>query len=166
MKLTRLQICVIIMGIAIIGIHAAPIVEANPIIGPIIKEGAKHLKDFAKVVTKFFKSGEINAAHKSIEKALQKVKEDPLMYGLAAVEAANLAKDGAVTIIEIVDSTAYDVEFKINDDDQCFDIYVNYERVGAIAYSKLADITEEEVVTKFKDAADNGITEYTKRHHH
>jgi len=164
MKLTRLQICVVIMGIALIGIHAAPIVEANPIAGPIIKEGIKHLKDFAKALTKVLKSGEINAAHKSVEKAIQKIKEDPLLYGLAAAEAANLAKDGVVTLIEIVDSTAYDVAIKLNDDDQRFDIYVNNDRVSAVSYAKLVDLNEEDIVTKLKDAADNAITEYQARH--
>ena len=158
--------CVIIMGIALIGIHVVPIAEANPIAGPVIKEGLKHLKDFAKAITKILKSGEINAAHKSMEKAFAKIKDDPLIYGLAAAEAADLAKDGVVKIIEIVDSTAYDVKFKLNDDEQCFDVYVNEELSGAKAYEKLANLTEDEVTEKLKEAADDAIKMYQRNHPH
>ena len=162
MKLTRIQMCVIIMGIALIGIHVVPIAEANPIAGPVIKEGLKHLKDFAKAITKILKSGEINAAHKSMEKAFAKIKDNPLIYGLAAVEAADLAKDGVVKIIEIVDSTAYDVEFKLNDDEQCFDVYVNEEFIATVPYEHLANLTEDEVTEKLKEAAENAIGTYQR----
>ena len=160
MKLTRIQMCVIIMGIALIGIHVVPIAEANPIAGPVIKEGLKHLKDFAKAITKILKSGEINAAHKSMEKAFQKVKENPLAYGLAAVEAADLAKDGVVKIIEIVDSTAYDVEFKINDDNQCLNVYENEKLSGSVPYEHLTNLTDDEVTEKLKKAAEAAIRTY------
>jgi len=83
---------------------------------------------------------------------------------LAAVEAANLAKDGVVTIIEIVDSTAYDVEFKINDDNQCLNIYVNHELVGAKAYENLVNLTEDEVTKELSKAATDAIRMYQMRH--
>lgn len=158
--------CVIIMGIAIICIHAVPIAEVNPTVGPVIKEGLKHLKDFAKAITKILKSGEINAAHKSMEKAFAKIKDNPLIYGLAAAEAADLAKDGVVTIIEIVDSTAYDVKFKINDDEQCFAIYVNEEFIATVPYEHLANLTEDEVTETLKKAAEAAIKTYQMRHLH
>ncbi|HJJ98773.1 MAG TPA: hypothetical protein O0X23_00980 [Methanocorpusculum sp.] len=70
-----------------------------------------------------------------MEKAFQKSKEHPVMYGLAAAEAADLAKEGVVTIIEIVDSTAYDVRFKLNDDDQCLNIYIYKWKINRISSS-------------------------------
>ena len=148
------------MGIAIICIHAAPIAEANPFVGPVIKEGIKHLKDFAKVIAKILKGGEITTAHKSMEKAIAKIKENPLAYGLAAAEAADLAKDGVVTIIEIVDSTAYDVKFKINDDNQCLNVYVNEKLSGSVPYEHLANLTDDEVTEKLKEAAEAAIRTY------
>lgn len=165
MKMTRMQVCVIVMGIALICIHTVPIAEANPITGPVIKEGLKHLKDFAKAFTKILKSGEINAAHKSMEKAFQKIKEDPLIYGLAAVEAADLAKDGVVKIIEIVGPTAYDVKFKPNDDNQCLNVYVNEELVIAKAYENLVNLTEDGVIKTLKEAATDAIRTYQMRYH-
>jgi len=87
------------------------------------------------------------------------------MYGLAAAEAADLAKEGVVTIIEIVDSTAYDVRFKLNDDDQCLNIYIyiNGKLTGAKAYRHLINLSEDEVVTELSKAATNAIIAYRIR---
>lgn len=158
-----MRICVIVLGIALICAHTVPIAEANPVLGPIIKEGLKLFKGFVKALTKIIKSGEINAAHKSLEKAFQKIKEDPIMYGLAAVEAADLAKDGFVKIIANVGPDAFDVKFKPTDDDQCLDVYVNDELVGLEVYDNLVNLTEDGVAKTLKEAAANAIRTYQRK---
>jgi len=163
-KLTRLKIFVIVLGLLLIWTYAvAPAVgAANP-----LKDIGKNA---ANTVTKFLKSGEITKAHEAIEKAFQKFKEHPVKYGIKAVDTAGTvgaAGVGMSMIIEVVNNgvtTTYEPVFIRNDDHQRLDIYVEGERVGAIAYENLANLEEDEVNTQIKIAANNAITEYQARH--
>jgi len=165
MKLTRLQIIAIVVGIVLIGAHvAAPIVGASSA-APSIR---KVVDNVGKVITKVLKHGEITAAHKNIEKAIQEFKEQPLKYGISAVVVGLDATAGISFVVDIVDkygvSTAYDVNHKPNDDYQRLDIYVDGEISGAIAYENLANLEKDEVNTIIKVCVDAAIDEYQVRH--
>ncbi|HJJ98706.1 MAG TPA: hypothetical protein O0X23_00615 [Methanocorpusculum sp.] len=150
-KLTRLQKLAIVMGILLIGTY---------VVAPIV--GAKSPgQELGKIIGNVIAHGEITKAHKVMEKAFQKFKEHPLAYGLAAIE---VGKDGISTVIEYVDqkgfSTAHDVKYKLNDDDQCIDIYVDDKRTGAKAYKNLIDRNEDEVIKTLRNAAMDAIAIY------
>ena len=155
MKLNKLQIYVIAILILLVGIHVVPFAEEIPRVGPLIK-GVKHVtKPVTKAITKFFHRGEIEAFHKvfpkSLEKAIQKIKDNPLRYEFGTIETVHWVKDGGVMIINNGNSTPYEVKFQPNDDEQRLDFYIKNLGPKSIPYQNLINGSDDKLAETLTD---------------
>ena len=70
----------------------------------------------------------------------------------------------ASTYVTTVTDDDYVVEFIPDDENDLYNIYVNDENCGVLAYKHLDNCSDKQIAEKFVEAKENAIEEYKKKH--